>query len=268
MPGVASFNPGPSVTTDVGVVDLALVQNFLAVDGQVTIATRNPDKISAINLIGGPPAVDTPPPLPPAGSPSYDIAVNGSNIGNPRFSIDRINSIGASQPVNVLSLRPFALGSTDNTLTMKGAVFPSYVAFFRRMTDVAAGTLIYNAQYPLIFAAAIGASNTLNIQLAVLPATGSTFFILQDTNSAGAQTQTINFKNADGSITYGAITSNGLTKTEVTCYVFNNTVALSYLAIPINATGAGNIVIPPAAVSQMNKTLDKIQKGTITSFVP
>jgi len=254
-----SYAPDASIPTGKGIIDLANVQGFLAIDGQVTVSTRNPDKVSALNLIGG---------VVGEGASAYDISVNGSTIAFPRLGIDRINAIGASQPVSVLSLRPFALGSTDSTLTMKGAVFPSYVSFFRRISDVSNNTLNYNAQYPLIFTAVVGQNNTLNINLTVIPATGSIFCTLIDTNTVGLNTQTINFRNTDGTVTYGAVTSSGLSKIEVACYNNAGTVSLGYWTIPISATGSGNFAIPTAAVNEMAETLDKIQKGTLIPAAP
>ena len=253
-----SYAPDASIPTGRGIIDLANVQGFLAIDGQITVSTRNPDKISALNLIGG---------VVGEGASAYDISVNGSTIAFPRLGIDRINAIGASQPINALSIKPFAVGSSDSTLTMKGAVFPSYVAYFRRIADV--GILNYNAQFPLLFTAVVGSSNTIDIKLIVIPATGSIFCTLIDTNGTGLYTQTINFKSADGSVTYGTVTSTGLSKIEVTC--FNNnagSVSLAYWTIPIGATGSGNFPIPAPAVIQMNDTLDKIQKGTLNYAVP
>lgn len=253
-----SYAPDASIPTGKGIIDLANVQGFLAIDGQITVSTRNPDKISALNLIGGTPGLP--------GSPAYDVTVNGSNIAFPRLGIDRINSIGVSQPTSVLSIKPFALGSSDSTLTMKGAVFPSYVAFFRRIADV--GVINYNAQYPLLFTAVVGSSNTIDIKLTVIPPTGSIFCTLIDTNGTGLYTQTINFKNADGSVTYGAVTTNGLSKLEVACYNNAGSVSLAYWTLPISVAGTGNIPIPAPAVNQMNDTLDKIQKGTLNYAVP
>jgi hypothetical protein len=254
-----SYAPDASIPTGKGIIDLANVQGFLAIDGQITVSTRNPDKISALNLIGG---------VVGEGASAYDLTVNGDNIAFPRLGIDRINIIGSSQPTSVLSIKPFALGSSDSTLTMKGAVFPSYVAFIRRINDVGNNTLNYNAQYPLLFTS-VTSNTTLNIKLAVIPATGSIFCTLIDTNGTGLYTQTINFKSADGSVTYGTVTSTGLSKIEVTC--FNNnagSVSLAYWTIPIGATGSGNFPIPAPAVIQMNDTLDKIQKGTLNYAVP
>jgi hypothetical protein len=204
-----NFQPEPSIPRGNGTIDLANVQGFRCVDGNIFIYNNNTTAINAntasITLASGPEGD-----LPPTANLTC-----GPIFSTPAVYLERINFTGFPEPTPILTAYP----NTDlgNVIPVYGALLPTYVAAAFTIESPTT-TFRYSIQQAVrVTTNNAGASLTLNVILENLPANGQTFLTFIDVNaeSLGA-TQTVNFFAKDGVTRLGGIVTTGETIAECT----------------------------------------------------
>jgi len=204
-----NFQPEPSIPRGNGTIDLANVQGFRCVDGNILVYNNNTTALNAntasITLASGPEGIAV---------PTANLTC-GPIFSTPAVYLERISFPGFSEPTPILTAYPNT--NLGNVIPVYGALLPTFVtAAFTINSPVTNFT--YSIQQAIrVTTSNPGASLTFNMILQNLPANGQTFLTFIDVNAASlGATQTVNFFARDGVTRLGGIVTTGETIAECT----------------------------------------------------